>query len=54
MNLKWITIWFLLFPALLQGQPYQISLEQVLNEWCLDVTIGTKDQVVTREFHIGV
>ena len=35
MNLKWITIWFLLFPALLQGQPYQISLEQVLNEWCL-------------------
>lgn len=35
MNLKWVTIWFLLFPALLQGQPYQISLEQVLNEWCL-------------------
>lgn len=35
MSLKWITVWFLLFPALLQGQPYQISLEQVLNEWCL-------------------
>lgn len=35
MSLKWITVWFLLFPALLQGQPYQISLAQVLNEWCL-------------------
>lgn len=35
MNRKWIIIWFILVPTFLHGQPYQISLEQVLNEWCL-------------------
>lgn len=35
MNHKWITAYFLLVPILLHGQSYQISLEQVLNEWCL-------------------
>ncbi len=35
MNHKWIIIWLILVPVFLHGQPYQISLEQVLNEWCL-------------------
>lgn len=35
MNYRWIITWFLFVPIQLQGQPYQISLEKVLNEWCL-------------------
>ena len=35
MNRKWISAWLILVPAFLHGQPFQISLEQVLNEWCL-------------------
>lgn len=35
MNRKWIIAWLILVPAFLHGQPFQISLEQVLNEWCL-------------------
>ncbi|MDD3038234.1 TolC family protein [Bacteroides sp.] len=35
MNYKWIIACFILVPTFLYGQPYQISLEQVLNEWCL-------------------
>lgn len=35
MKLKWITACFILLPVLLHGQPCQISLERVLNEWCL-------------------
>lgn len=35
MNHKWIFTCLLLIPILVYGQPYQISLEQVLNEWCL-------------------
>lgn len=35
MNLKWITVWLLLFPVLLHGQSCKVSLEQVLNEWSL-------------------
>lgn len=32
---KWITLLITCVPILLHGQTYQISLEQVLNEWCL-------------------
>ncbi|SHF66374.1 Outer membrane protein TolC [Bacteroides faecichinchillae] len=35
MNRKWIIAWLIFVPAFLHGQPFQISLEQVLNEWCL-------------------
>lgn len=35
MNRKWIIAWLIFVPAFLHGQPFQISLEQVLNKWCL-------------------
>lgn len=35
MSYKWKTIWILFVPIFLYGQTHQISLEQVMNEWCL-------------------
>lgn len=32
---KWIMTWIICAPTFLYGQTYQISLEQVIDEWCL-------------------
>lgn len=42
---RWMMIWILFIPLLLHGQTCQISLEQVVNEWCLSSPSAQKIQL---------
>lgn len=42
MDNRWITIWIMFIPVFFYGQTYQISLEQVLNEWSLSAPEAKK------------